>query len=250
MSGTPGPMMSPQPGEDSMGYGIAGMNGSGYSGVGVSCWQQFSDPVETLHLLILPYLTSFILILILAPYIILYDWHYYCYTSTLFLLYWHCYSFLSLSSVFGYVLLLYLLFSLSIFLLSYLVFLLYWHCYSFSIYSICVCFFFYTGTATISLSLSFSSSLLPLLTLHLLPSTLSPFTLHTDILALPAHQSVFHLRLRNVCFICVTMAASTHQKRRRRRGERLIMCWYYFYSWLCCGLIIVLCFQTSDWIYV
>ncbi|MPC37204.1 Homeobox protein extradenticle [Portunus trituberculatus] len=34
MSGTPGPMMSPQPGEDSMGYGIAGMNGSGYSGVG------------------------------------------------------------------------------------------------------------------------------------------------------------------------------------------------------------------------
>ncbi|KAK4313477.1 hypothetical protein Pmani_015171 [Petrolisthes manimaculis] len=34
MSGTPGPMMSPPPGEDSMGYGIPGMNGSGYSGVG------------------------------------------------------------------------------------------------------------------------------------------------------------------------------------------------------------------------
>ncbi|RXG57595.1 hypothetical protein Avbf_07722 [Armadillidium vulgare] len=32
MSGTPGPMMSPPPGEDSMGYGIPGMNGSGYSG--------------------------------------------------------------------------------------------------------------------------------------------------------------------------------------------------------------------------
>lgn len=38
MSGTPGPMMSPPPGEDSMGYGIPGMNGSGYSGVGVSCY--------------------------------------------------------------------------------------------------------------------------------------------------------------------------------------------------------------------
>ena len=33
MSSTPGPMMSPPPGEDSMGYGIPGMNGSGYSGV-------------------------------------------------------------------------------------------------------------------------------------------------------------------------------------------------------------------------
>lgn len=33
MSGTPGPMMSPPPAEDSMGYGMPGMNGSGYSGV-------------------------------------------------------------------------------------------------------------------------------------------------------------------------------------------------------------------------
>ncbi|XP_068217969.1 homeobox protein extradenticle-like isoform X2 [Palaemon carinicauda] len=32
MSGTPGPMMSPPPGEDSMGYGMPGLNGSGYSG--------------------------------------------------------------------------------------------------------------------------------------------------------------------------------------------------------------------------
>ncbi|ROT76857.1 hypothetical protein C7M84_004531, partial [Penaeus vannamei] len=32
MSGTPGPMMSPPPAEDSMGYGMPGMNGSGYSG--------------------------------------------------------------------------------------------------------------------------------------------------------------------------------------------------------------------------
>ena len=37
MSGTPGPMMSPPPGEDSMGYGMSGMNGSGYSGVSESC---------------------------------------------------------------------------------------------------------------------------------------------------------------------------------------------------------------------
>ncbi|XP_076068678.1 homeobox protein extradenticle-like isoform X3 [Oratosquilla oratoria] len=32
MSGTPGPMMSPPPAEDSMGYGMSGMNGSGYAG--------------------------------------------------------------------------------------------------------------------------------------------------------------------------------------------------------------------------
>lgn len=50
MSGTPGPMMSPPPGEDSMGYGgIPGMNGSGYSGVGVSSRQTPVTPISVCH---------------------------------------------------------------------------------------------------------------------------------------------------------------------------------------------------------